>query len=373
MSLDSSSLQHGLCLFAALAISQLLITSTTFARRKPVQCASRLMIALSVGISAYMLTGIPVIQSAPPALLFLLNLASVSTPAIFWLLCKELFQPQTNTSTPIAVLAMMGAYLTLRMTGISFLSNTHLLEQPLMLVTFTYVPQLVMIGLVSHACLTALQQIQDNNQEDSATSPKSHILFILTLGALLFMIISTSALDMRSDLVRIFYFMGIFLAAFAFNTQLFKLEPALAQLFIHGNSTQLPISLSPSEQQQYQRMMDALRKDRLYARPGLTLRHVADALQMREYRLREFINKTLGYRNFNQFVNAFRLELACEKLSLPPNDKVLISAIAWDLGYSSPSTFNKVFKKRFGVTPSEFRKQIVLDGGNDQAVATGGG
>lgn len=365
MSPDSVTVHHWLCLFAALAISQLLITSTTFAQRKPVQCASRLMIALSIGISAYMLTGIPVLQSAHPAVLFLLNLASISTPAIFWLLSRDLFQPQTNARVPVAVVILIGMYLTLRITGISVL-DSQVLQQPLMLVTFSYLPQLIMIGLVSHACLTAIQQIQDKNQEEASASPKSHIIFILTLGALLFMIVSTSALDMRSDLVRTAYFIGIFLAAFAFNTQLLKLEPALAQLFIHGNTVKSPAALGQKDQQQYQRILETLRKERLYARPGLTLRHVADALPMREYRLRDFINKTLGYRNFNQFVNAFRLELACEKLSLPPNDKVLISAIAWDLGYSSPSTFNKVFKKRFGVTPSEFRKQIVADSCSDQ-------
>lgn len=366
MNPDLVTVHHWLCLFAALAFSQLLITSATFAQRKPVQCASRLMIALSIGISAYMLTGLPVLQSAHPAFLFILNLASISSPALFWMLSRELFQPQTNTQVPITVVILIGTYLTLRMTGISVFEDELVRQQPLMLTAFIYIPQLIMIALVSHACLAALQQIHDKESEESQGLPKSHIVFILTLGAIIFMVVSTSALGMGSDLTKSLYYFGIFLAAFAFNTQLLRLEPVLAQLFIHGNTTKSPASLSPKEQQQYQRIMDALRKERLYARPGLTLRHVADALPMREYRLREFINKTLGYRNFNQFVNAFRLELACEKLSLPPNDKVLISAIAWDLGYSSPSTFNKVFKKRFGVTPSEFRKQIVLDGCNDQ-------
>ncbi|GGG55211.1 transcriptional regulator [Pseudohongiella nitratireducens] len=363
---DTITVHHWLCLFAALAFSQLLITSATFAQRKPIQCASRLMIALSIGISAYMLTGIPIMQSAHPAPLFVINLLSISSPALFWMLSRELFQPQTNTQMPILVVILVGTYLTLRMTGISVFDDQLLRQQPAMLAVFIYFPQLIMIGLVSHACLTALQQIHEKDHEDTHSLPKSHIIFILTLGAIIFMVVSTSALGMVSDLTKALYYFAIFLAAFAFNTQLLRLEPVLAQLFIHGSSVKSPTSLNPKDQQQYQRIMDTMRKERLYARPGLTLRHVADALPMREYRLREFINKTLGYRNFNQFVNAFRLELACEKLSLPPNDKVLISAIAWDLGYSSPSTFNKVFKKRFGVTPSEFRKQIVADGCNDQ-------
>lgn len=366
MSPDLVTVHHWLCLFAALAFSQLLITSATFAQRKPVQCASRLMIALSIGISAYMLTGLPVMQSAHPVFLFILNLASISSPALFWLLSRELFQPQTNTQVPITVVILIGTYLVLRMTGMSAFEDQILRQQAVMQILFIYLPQLIMIALVSHACLAALQQMHEKEGEEAQSLPKSHIIFILTLGAIIFMIVSTSALGMGSDLIRALYFFAIFLAAFAFNTQLLRLEPMLAQLFIHGNTIKSPTALNQKEQQQYQRIMDALRKERLYARPGLTLRNVADALPMREYRLRDFINKTLGYRNFNQFINAFRLELACEKLSLPPNDKVLISAIAWDLGYSSPSTFNKVFKKRFGVTPSEFRKQIVTDGASDQ-------
>lgn len=365
---DLVTVHHWLCLFAALAFSQLLITSATFAQRKPVQCASRLMIALSVGLSAYMLTGLPVMQTAHPVLLFILNLLSISCPALFWLLSRELFQPQTNTQVPIAVVILIGTYLTLRITGLAVFEDQVLRQQPVMQALFIYLPQIIMIGLVSHACLAALQQIHDKDGEDTQNYPKSHIVFILTLGAIIFMVVSTSALGMGSDFIRALHFFAIFVAAFAFNTQLLRLEPVLAQLFIHGNTIKSAATLNSKEQQQYQRIMDTLRKERLYARPGLTLRNVADALPMREYRLREFINKTLGYRNFNQFVNAFRLELACEKLSLPPNDKVLISSIAWDLGYSSPSTFNKVFKKRFGVTPSEFRKQIVSDGDSSDQV-----
>lgn len=242
MSLDSIRVHHWLCLFAALAISQLLITSTTFAQRKPFECTSRRMVALNIGISAYILTGIPLLQSTHPVVFFVLNLAAISTPAIFWLLTRDLFQPQSNTQAPIVATILIGIYLTLRIIGISVLDD-QLLLQPIILTIFSYLPQLIMIGLVSHACLTALQQIQCKNHDAAANSPKSHIIFILTLGGLQFIIVSTSTLDMRSDLVRTVYFICIFLAVFTFNTRLLKLEPALAHLFIHGNTVKSPATL----------------------------------------------------------------------------------------------------------------------------------
>ena len=166
------------------------------------------MIALSIGISAYMLTGLPVLQSAHPAFLFILNLASISSPALFWMLSRELFQPQTNTQVPISVVILIGTCLTLRMTGISVFEDELVRQQPLMLTAFIYIPQLIMIALVSHACLAALQQIHDKEGEEAQSLPKSHIVFILTLGAIIFMVVSTSALGMGSDLTKALYYFG---------------------------------------------------------------------------------------------------------------------------------------------------------------------
>ena len=99
---------------------------------------------------------------------------------------------------------------------------------------------------------------------------------------------------------------------------------------------------------------NAIEADQLFADPDLTISKLATILSMQEYRLRRLINQELGYRNFNQFLNHYRIEAASRRLV--KSDKA-ISTIAMEVGYSSLSSFNKAFKEFHGTTPSIFRHE----------------
>lgn len=97
----------------------------------------------------------------------------------------------------------------------------------------------------------------------------------------------------------------------------------------------------------------SMREERLYADHDLRIATLAAHLGVPEYRLRRTINQQLGHRNFNQFVNGFRIEEAAERLK---TDRALpILTIALDVGFRSMSSFNTAFRERFGSSPSEFR------------------
>lgn len=53
------------------------------------------------------------------------------------------------------------------------------------------------------------------------------------------------------------------------------------------------------------------------------------------------------------FIQRVRLEKACSLLSSDPEAKII--GIALDCGFETPSSFAKAFKKRYGLTPSEYR------------------
>jgi len=73
------------------------------------------------------------------------------------------------------------------------------------------------------------------------------------------------------------------------------------------------------------------------------------------------INQGLG-QNFFEFVNGFRVA-AAERYLADPDDQRPILDIALASGFGSKSTFNAVFKRLTGRTPSEFRRNrpIPLD------------
>jgi AraC-like DNA-binding protein len=96
--------------------------------------------------------------------------------------------------------------------------------------------------------------------------------------------------------------------------------------------------------------------ERAYRQDGLTIGTLAQQLGLPEYRLRRLINQALGYRNFNSFVNHYRIAEVKAALSDPRQAEVPVLTIALDAGFSSLGPFNRAFKAETGMTPSEYRR-----------------
>ncbi|WP_158285774.1 helix-turn-helix domain-containing protein [Pseudohoeflea suaedae] len=99
----------------------------------------------------------------------------------------------------------------------------------------------------------------------------------------------------------------------------------------------------------------------LYLEPGLTIGGLGDLLNIPEHRLRRLINKGLGYRNFAAFMNDYRIEEAKRRLADPDMAREQIVTHAFNLGYASLAPFNRAFRERVGISPSEYREQALAD------------
>lgn len=103
--------------------------------------------------------------------------------------------------------------------------------------------------------------------------------------------------------------------------------------------------------------VQAMEADELFRSEGLTVTALAAKLGVQEYKLRRAINGGLGYRNFNEYLNFYRMRAAKKFLSAKENADYPLIHLALDLGYPSPAPFNRAFKDATGVTPGEFRKR----------------
>jgi AraC-like DNA-binding protein len=101
-----------------------------------------------------------------------------------------------------------------------------------------------------------------------------------------------------------------------------------------------------------QRLQQAMTEAHAYRREGLTLAALATDLGIGEAALRSLINQQLGYRNFNDFLHHYRLEEAAARLT---TEELPILSIALGCGYGSIGPFNRAFRQRFGMTPTEHR------------------
>jgi AraC-like DNA-binding protein len=105
------------------------------------------------------------------------------------------------------------------------------------------------------------------------------------------------------------------------------------------------------------RLKHLMATERTYRQEGLTIGLLAVRLGMPEYRLRSLINEGLGHRNFNAFLNRYRLDEAKAALADPDQADVPVLTIALDAGFQSLAPFNRAFKADTGLTPTEFRRR----------------
>lgn len=94
-----------------------------------------------------------------------------------------------------------------------------------------------------------------------------------------------------------------------------------------------------------------------YLNSELTLRSLAEELNIHPNNVSRIINEGME-KSFSDFVNEFRINAVIQKLKDPKYNSITLLGIAFDCGFNSKTTFNRVFKKNIGKTPLEFKEQL---------------
>jgi AraC-like DNA-binding protein len=101
------------------------------------------------------------------------------------------------------------------------------------------------------------------------------------------------------------------------------------------------------------RILNLMEVEKPYLEPDFTLSDLTDRLNSNTYYVSQTINQELG-QTFPEFINTFRVETA-RRLLRESDMKIL--AVALESGFNNKNTFNRVFKKLTGMTPSAYRKR----------------
>ncbi|MCC6398605.1 MAG: helix-turn-helix transcriptional regulator [Bacteroidetes bacterium] len=105
---------------------------------------------------------------------------------------------------------------------------------------------------------------------------------------------------------------------------------------------------------QYGKLQDLMVSGRPYLDCNLTLSSLSRRMGISVHHLSQIINQQ-GGRNFFEFVNAYRVEEARRLLEDSRSDHLTIAAVGFESGFSSVSSFNAVFRRACGSTPSRYR------------------
>jgi len=102
-----------------------------------------------------------------------------------------------------------------------------------------------------------------------------------------------------------------------------------------------------------------MEQEKLYFDEDLTLPRLSQALGVTPHQLSQFLNQHYS-KNFNSFVNGYRIDDAKKLLIDEPDRNTLSIALA--VGFNSYSAFHSAFRKTTGISPAEYRKKNVKNG-----------
>jgi AraC-like DNA-binding protein len=116
-------------------------------------------------------------------------------------------------------------------------------------------------------------------------------------------------------------------------------------------------SQAKPDQQLIDRLVNYMSAKKPYLDSELTLSNLAKDINMSRTQLSQLINDGLG-ENFYDFINKYRVEEVKRLMTDPQAKNFNLLGIALEAGFKSKSTFNLIFKRFTGLTPTEYRKNI---------------
>ena len=134
------------------------------------------------------------------------------------------------------------------------------------------------------------------------------------------------------------------------TTLVFRIEPKPI-ILMPGAMTRRSIELTPDEVALAERIKDLMALDKLYQEPAFSRADLARELNVSENILSRVINCAFE-KSFRKLLNDHRVN---EAQLLLRNSTFQVTQIAFDVGFNSLASFNRVFKDTSGVAPTEYR------------------
>jgi AraC-like DNA-binding protein len=104
------------------------------------------------------------------------------------------------------------------------------------------------------------------------------------------------------------------------------------------------------------KIINLFEKEKIYLEADLSLADVAQKLKTNISIVSQVVNSGFD-KNFNDFVNFYRIEEFKNKINQPDYQHLTLLGIAFECGFNSKATFNRAFKKLTGEAPNDYAKK----------------
>jgi len=347
-------------LFAAIAfaMSQIALSALLLSRsNRSMSLSEWLFLAFLITVATYLL--FPFVQnhwSAP-----FQRVIENFLPGVFWLLCSSLFNDRFKIKLwHISVVCFTVVFPVIG----QVLAWQNMGSSPII---FKHIPQVVEFVLLSLALVEVVRHWNDDLIESRRDL---RLWFCAMTGLYIFgMIALREVIIPNSNWFAVWQYLPVGLICLFTNLLLVQYRPGLLSIVedvTPTNSDTIETTASDKHTKEVEvevpaeivsHLDELMTKQFVYRKMGLTIGQLAQELGLPEYRLRRIINAGLGFRNFNDYLNGFRIKEAGQRLADPSQNSEAILNIALDTGFRSLSSFNKAFRDAFGLTPTAYRQQ----------------
>ncbi|GAB4348570.1 MAG: helix-turn-helix domain-containing protein [Oricola sp.] len=302
------------------------------------------LFALGASVYAIVMTG-PV-SAALGAAKVPLELFAILSPAFFWLFINALFDEEFRwkhwMAGPPVILGL------LHLAYLAYLPGSR---------GFKLLHIAVVVALMVHVIVLMRRSLGDDLVASRRQFTAIAVVLVPTVCLTIVVIAIYGLFDLHGPMTSPAIAAMLFVVANALGFGIAGIRRSL--LPVPARPARRPgANVSTADRFELARL-EKLMAEGVYLNSGLTIGELATLMDIPEHRLRRLINKGLGYRNFAAFINDHRIEEAKRRLARPETARDQITSLAFDLGYSSLAPFNRAFRERIGMSPSQFREKAL--------------
>jgi AraC-like DNA-binding protein len=316
--------------------------------------------ALALSVAGYLYASSSILRDSVPALLPLVILLAIIVPYSLWAFARAVFEspwpnPWVSTLCLTFLIVAWGVFVTDDLLGTAWVENTAL------------VMRFVSLTVVLHALWLTARGLPDDLLEQRR---KIRVYFILIVAAQIIIVLlaelalGTNAapawLSLGNVIIIALLTAGFAVSMLQLNPEFFAAEPDVTSI----NRARRAATSDPATDIQRKKLLD-LMDTGFHQETGLTIRLLAEKLDIPEHQLRRLINGQLGFRNFSAFLNQYRIAAAKIQLGDPERVRIPVLTIALELGYASLGPFNRAFKALTDMTPTEHRRKLLSQASTD--------
>lgn len=173
--------------------------------------------------------------------------------------------------------------------------------------------------------------------------------YLFELVLILLLTVGIDGAEFYNDLINVLFIIALFL--FGYNELIYSTSTATS--VVKEEKYKKSTLKSDTSKQIAENLRNYMLEHRPYLNPELTLKNLAELMDLQHHNLSQVINENFG-QNYYEFINSYRIEEAKRLLKEPNYRDYTLTAIGFEAGFNSKSAFYAAFKKSTGVSPAKF-------------------